>query len=713
MPKPKSMSKLIYFADLTHCGTITNADTFPLGIGSIAAYAKRRFGDLIDVDLFKFPDDLNAALLRQKPDILCLSNYTWSSNLTLEFAKFVRAEYPETIIIMGGPNISLSAEERQNFLHLNDCIDFYIKFEGELAFAELLDNLLDCKFELGQVRERGEAIGNLLFLSDGQLVEGPEKRVSDLSQLPSPYTMGLMDKFFNQGLRPLVEFARGCPYACTFCTDSLEHKNKVMRRDQAYVDQELNYIRSRITHASDLIIADLNFGMYQEDVAVAKVLRETIDTYGWPKMITASPGKSQPERIAQVTRIINGEDKGVIKFGASMQSTAPSVLKNIKRKNLPIEKIDAIVGASDYERDFTEYFTELIVGLPNDTKETHYQSLREMIDEVGMNVINVHQLALLQGAPMSLPGHGALYGFDVRHRVLVGCIGEYEIGRRRVPVAEIEDVVVATDTMSHAEWLECRAMNLLVKIYIDRDYFAEVFGLVRRLGLSAVDLLETLRCDVIPKYPSLNHLIDQFVLKTKEPLFENKSQLEDFVGMSRTVDQYKNGVLGGNEMLIYRAKAYLECNEDLHLALVDAAQSYFQEKGMLTDLMSDYIRQAAAFSQLRKFNPLNFTQELSGGFDYDFIASRKRAFRTLPEESAGGHRKVRFFFNDHAKSEIEYAIRTWVIREGTKGELSVARGGFESLHTQFETDALTKFNFGKLFHYGNLRVLNRSVEYLN
>jgi hypothetical protein len=31
----------IYFADLTHCGTVTNADTFPYGVGCIATYTKK------------------------------------------------------------------------------------------------------------------------------------------------------------------------------------------------------------------------------------------------------------------------------------------------------------------------------------------------------------------------------------------------------------------------------------------------------------------------------------------------------------------------------------------------------------------------------------------------------------------------------------------------------------------------------------------------
>ena len=70
----------VFFADLTHCGSITNADTFPLGIGCIAAYAKKHLGDDIDVELFKLPQDLNERTKQITPAMLCLTNYSWNHN---------------------------------------------------------------------------------------------------------------------------------------------------------------------------------------------------------------------------------------------------------------------------------------------------------------------------------------------------------------------------------------------------------------------------------------------------------------------------------------------------------------------------------------------------------------------------------------------------------------------------------------------------------
>lgn len=91
----------IFFADLTHMGFGINANMFPLGIGMVAAYARSRYPDM-RLRLFKFPDELNAALEQEMPDVLCLSNYAWNANLAYLFAKAVKTGSPKTITVTGG-----------------------------------------------------------------------------------------------------------------------------------------------------------------------------------------------------------------------------------------------------------------------------------------------------------------------------------------------------------------------------------------------------------------------------------------------------------------------------------------------------------------------------------------------------------------------------------------------------------------------------------
>jgi radical SAM superfamily enzyme YgiQ (UPF0313 family) len=697
----------IYFADLTHCGTVTNADTFPYGVGCIAAYAKKVFGDQVSVELFKLPHELDAALKAKTPDVLCFSNYVWNYYLGSAFARRVRNAWPHVPIVMGGPNICVTPEGRHRFLQNNPSIDFYIKFEGEQGFAGLLRALMDRSLNVASVREEGHLLDNVLYTIGGKYFEGPERRITELMSIPSPYLTGLLDKFFDQGLRPLIEFTRGCPYACTFCTDFHPHRNKVAWRTSDVAREEMEYIARHMKVSSDMVLADLNFGQYIEDIEIAKIIRGTIDRFGWPHSISCSPGKSHPERVMECVKIINGKDRGVMKFASSVQSTDKTVLSAISRKNLPIDKLRPIMDAANTYDDYTEYFTEIILALPEDSVERHYRSLRDSIDFLGMNIVNVHQLTLLQGSPMALPEQRRQYGLDVRYRVFVGCIGTYRIGDEDVPVGEIEEVVIANSTMTFDEWLNCRVMSLLVKIYIDRDYFIEAFGLVRRLGVSAVDVLDVLRTEIIPQYDGLAGLIRRFLRKTVEPLHDSLEEALELASNPEIVEKFRTGELGGNELLVHRARAYLDHNDELHGALKDAIALAIERCGKLDQEMQEYLSQAVRYSKMRKFNPRNFTTDLTGQFSYDFPSAKPKGFQVLPAEIRMRPRTAKFYFANAARSEIDYALRTWV-----KPKAELLESSDEVLKVDIGADGQTMFSFGKLFHNSNLRVLNRSVEFL-
>jgi radical SAM superfamily enzyme YgiQ (UPF0313 family) len=711
------MKELIYYADLRHTGTIANADCFPLGIGCVAAYAETQFPDAIESEVFVFPDDLSEALSRRTPRLLCLSNYTWNLNLQLAFANSVKQHHPEVVVVMGGPNISVSPEGRKEFLQKNSAVDFYIKWDGEYAFSHLNRILIDNDYDAKAVQASKMTLANCLYLADDELVEGMDDRISDLMTIPSPYTSGLFDKFFEQGLRPLVEFTRGCPYGCTFCNDSAIMRNKVYRKSSEFISDELEYIASHMKFASDLFLCDLNFGMFTEDLETARIMRSIIDRYDWPNSIECSPGKSHPDRILEAVSIING-NKGIIKFGASMQSTDPVVLANIKRKNIPMEKVLPLREAkAELGTDHTEYFTELILALPEDTKERHFQSLRDTIDVMGMNFVNVHQLTLLQGTPMALDHDREKYGFDTRYRVFVGCIGTYKIAGVDKAVAEIEEVVVGSNTMTFDDWLECRVMDILVKIYIDWDNYLEVFGMVRRLGLSSFDLLLHLRDNYIAKDSKFGKILEQYVQKSQEPLHSDWEEITQFTSRLDVVEKFANGELGGNELTLHRALAYRDCYEELHTMLRDATLSYLEKRGRLDEEVAEYVNQAVLFSQHRKFNFDNFETNLEGTFSFDFLVAETRNFKVLPDEVKIEPSKMQFYLGSSAQKEIDYALKQWVVQDGNRDTIEDGNGEHDGHQqgrsdTKLANEAQLKYNLGKLFNLSNWKVYNRTAEFV-
>ena len=689
------MALNIYFASLAHSGPGTGSEVFPYGVACVAAYAKERFGDDIDCEVFGTPSGLNLALESALPDVLCLSNYTWNKYLALAFAKEVKARRPETIIVMGGPNISVTADGRKDFLQTNACVDFYIKWDGELAFADLLVALVDHDLDAVALQRSRAVLPNCLYLVGNDYIEGPDSRVSDLDAMPSPYNLGLLDKFFVDGtLSPLTETTRGCPYGCTFCVDSHISRNKITRRTPENLREEFTYIAKHVKQLEPLTMADLNFGMYREDLDTAEIIDDLIVEYGWPRTIITALGKSQPDRIMEVVRKINTHEKGVIRFAASFQSTDEDVLKHIKRKNLSIDKIRSVLHNPEIDAENKDMFGELILGLPADSFEKHMNSIRSCIDEIGMNFLNVHQLSILQGSPMALPSERSRFGFDTRYRVFPGRIGVYEILGTQCSVAEVEEVVVANNTLSFDEWIECRIVNLLVKIYVDHDTFVEVLGLVRTLGGSILDMLLELRQNHLDEAPGLNSVIENYIEMATEKLFPTLEGFLASVDDPETMARYMSGDFGGNEMIVSRAEAYSAHGEELHAVLCAATKAYLSEKGLLNRRAEEYLDEAVRFSQLRKFDLHSYSEDLEDNFNFDFVSAKRDRFCVDPSGMEKSKFTIRFTYSPEQRRDIEDVIGSW-LGDDSAGE---------------QASGHSRFALGRFYQKFNLNTLSRETR---
>ena len=97
-------------------------------------------------------------------------------------------------------------------------------------------------------------------------------------------------------------------------------------------------------------------------------------TLDWPPYIDVARGKSQPERILETSEIINKHQNGALRFGASLQSHDTEVLKNIKRKNLPLENIKPAIERA--KRAGMLVHTFWILGYPGET----YEEMQKTID---------------------------------------------------------------------------------------------------------------------------------------------------------------------------------------------------------------------------------------------------------------------------------------------------------------------------------------------
>ena len=189
----------------------------------------------------------------------------------------------------------------------SNIIDFNVVKEGEEAFLNLYDLLLEHGLNAKTLKQKRIPIGNVHYFFKNQVIKGNDIPRIKLGDLPSPYLLGLFDKFFDGKLTPLIHTTRGCPFSCAFCTEGAAYYNKVDQR-VGELESEMEYISTRVsgTPIRDLFISDANFGMFKQDFEKAAIISNCQEKYNYPKHIHVSTGKNQKARVVEIVKSLNG-----------------------------------------------------------------------------------------------------------------------------------------------------------------------------------------------------------------------------------------------------------------------------------------------------------------------------------------------------------------------------------------------------------------------
>ena len=669
----------VYLADLTHTGNGITALNFPLGTAFVAAYGQKVLGDHFEFRLFKFPEPLSQALISDPPAILACANYSWNLELTYSFCSWAKKRCPNLIVVFGGPNFPVLAQEQQEFLTKRAAVDFCIQNEGELGLVALLEKLQQYDFDTGRLKHNAEEITNCAYLAGDRLVSGKVERIADVNIVPSPYLSGILDEFFELPLIPMIETTRGCPFSCSFCADGRPSKNKVERFETARVREELEYIARRVKNVDEIIITDLNFGMYKQDVEAARYIAEIQEQYHWPVLVKGSAGKNRQERIIETASIL----KGTWVVGSAIQSSDPEVLKNINRSNISLEAYHKFNEyLHEIDNDAVTY-TEIILALPGDSKAKHFESLRYGVDK-RINSVRMYQAILLAGTEMATRETRDKYQMLSKFRIMPGGVGVYRFGTESVPVVEIEEIIVGSRDMTLEDYVDCRVMNLLIETYFNNALFDEVFSALRAMDVSVFDFLVYLHEHDELYTPKMHEILASFVQATKDDLYDSHEEAKEYALRSDLFPKYLSGELGSNELLGHKALLY-EQLEDILTVMVRAVKSFLREKGLLNEAAEEYFDQIREFTLLRKKQIHKSDLRLEHRFSYDFSAISALNYEVDPRSVAQTNQAVnlRFFHTPGQQDHIRNAIDLYGNHPGGIGRM-IQRSNLKKMYRQFE-----------------------------
>lgn len=642
----------IWLCDLTYTQQTVAADTIPMAIGCIAEYTEKRLGLTSEIALFKYPEELIKALEAGPiPRVLGFSNYCWNLSLSSEIAKAVKALVPQTVIVFGGPNYPTMDEERNDFLVEHPEIDFYVAGEGEVAFADLMEALLANNFYVEVVKQLALPSVHCLDAHGKGVFPAKRDRLVELDDIPSPYTSGKLDKFFDGKLMPLLQTNRGCPFSCTFCVEGDSYYSKIRKYSTGRVRDDVEYIGSHM-HAirspnsrNDLFIADSNFGMYPTDIDTCQALRGTREAYRWPEYINVATGKNSKERVIEAAELLDG----ALRLSGSVQSLDANVLTNIRRKNISVDQLVELGLHS--KRVGVNSYSEIILGLPGDSVEAHYNTIRQIIN-AGFNIVLPWQLMLINGSELATRSSKQQYQMDVRYRIFPRCFGSYQLFGKIINVAEVEEVCVANATLPFDDYLACRRLNLFVAIFYNDSIFSGLLKLFRSLEIPIFDWI--LRLMESSRQTSLDNLIADFLQATKDELWMSRAELEAFYRDGENIQRYVSGELGRNNLYYFRTLAITQQIDALKSLAKKSAMTMLREAGHDDPELERFVDEILEYHSMRIRDVFtDHDRQLMGQFHYDFLAYEKGAeTTTLADVRVENSHSYRFSLSDEQRDLI-------------------------------------------------------------
>lgn len=309
-------------------------------------------------------------------DVLGFACYIWNIEMTLHVVDMVKSVRPDIKIVLGGPEVSFTADE---LLERCPNIDYIVQGEGEEAFHALVTALhlgndgLDPVIPGVRGRRDGSILGSL------EAVE-----VSDLSSIPFPYTEEDMDDLEHKII--YYESSRGCPFSCQYCLSG--NKNTVRFFPQERTLEELQWFIDHGVKQVKFVDRTFNCAPHHHRPLMEFMRDSDTDMNFHLEM--------EPELMTEwETNILCETPPGRIQIEVGVQSTHKKTLDAINRYNdWPyIQKsIRPIIQAGR-----THVHMDLIVGLPHEDFNRFGQSFNDLFS-LQPHALQIGFLKLLKGS---------------------------------------------------------------------------------------------------------------------------------------------------------------------------------------------------------------------------------------------------------------------------------------------------------------------------
>lgn len=296
-----------------------------------------------DVQIRRYQRQVRDFLGHRDFDILALSCWTsLSYRATMATARIARELYPDRLIVVGGYHATAVPDD---FITADGIVDYIVRGEGELALTEIAQGFPAAgrpprpRVVVAEPLQPGD-----FFIMNWDLVDN------------------LVRSAYPEGLNTLcVYVARGCPFNCSFCMETLKNRRWRACTPSQAIDQ--------ITAAADrfrfiaLGIGDACFGVNRN--WRKEFLHRLVDLAPpyWVLMET------RPEFLDKEDITLLGRIKSQVQLG--VESCSPQILKIMNKSRRPEDFLARFREISHLMSEHgVVHGANLIFNHPGETHET-------------------------------------------------------------------------------------------------------------------------------------------------------------------------------------------------------------------------------------------------------------------------------------------------------------------------------------------------------
>jgi hypothetical protein len=198
-----------------------------------------------------------------------------------------------------------------------------------------------------------------------------------------------------------------------------------------------------------------------------------------------------------------------------------------------------------------------------------------------------------------------MFKFDTRFRVLPRNFGVYD-GQK---VFDVEEIIVATDTLPFADYITCREWHLMSSVFWNDGWFENVVRFARAMGISNSDWWSAMLPAMRNGTPAVRAFLAEFVQETQGELFTTRQACIDFYSIDENFDRLRRGEIGDNLMYRYRAIASFFVWDEICACAMNATKQLLIERGAAAgipdfetfwDEFSSYVRCQHASGRTRE-----------------------------------------------------------------------------------------------------------------